>query len=95
MTMFVGRAEITLRIFACRSLKEKRFVIKSLKDRIAGKFPVSIAEVDNLDLWQKATLGLAMVSSNQPLIEKTLNAIRAFIENDGRAEIIDFFQEID
>ena len=92
--MFVGSFLITLRLYGCNSLKEKRCIVKSLKDRIFNKFKVSIAEVDDHDLWQKASLGIAMVSVNKVMIDKTFMKISSFIENDGRVEIIEMIKEI-
>jgi len=95
MPVCVGSRLITLRLFGCRSLKEKRFVVKSLKDRIFHRFKVSIAEIDDFDLWQKASIGIAMISSSKVMIERTFTKIDTFIENDGRVEIIDVYTEID
>lgn len=92
--MIVGNSLITLRLFHSQSLKEKRFIIKSLKDRIFHRFKVSIAEVENQELWQKASLGIAMVSSNKLMIEKTFSKIITFIEQDSRVEILDVDTEI-
>lgn len=75
-------------IHASTSLKEKRFVIKSIKGRIANKFNVSVAETDHLDKWQRATLGVAIVSNEQQLIRSTFDEIVRLIESSGDAEII-------
>jgi uncharacterized protein len=93
--MIVGSCRITLRLSSCHSLKEKRHIVKSLKDRIINRFDVSIAEVADHDLWQKASLGVAMVSTEKVLIEQVFSKIMSFISGDGRVEIIDFFSEID
>ena len=67
---------LTLEIFIpySHSLKEKRFVIRSLKDRLR-KFNISIAECDHQDLWQRSTLGIVSISSDSKILEKTLNAV--------------------
>ena len=67
---------LTLDIFLpdSRSLKDKRTVIRSLKDRLR-KFNVSIAECEYQDLWQRSTLGIVSTSSDYLLLEKTLNAV--------------------
>ncbi|MBN2383565.1 DUF503 domain-containing protein [bacterium] len=92
--MIVGTCLFSLRISACRSLKEKRFALKSLIDRIAHRFNISVAEVDDQDLWQKATVAVAMVSSNRLIIEKTFSQIMTIIENDGRVQLLDCCKEI-
>jgi len=94
MPMFVGSCQIQLRLMQCRSLKEKRFIVKSLKDRIIQRFKVSAAEVDDHDLWQKTSLGVAIVSANKIIIEQTLSKIMNLIEQDGRTELIDYYKEI-
>jgi len=67
---------LTLEIFLpdSHSLKEKRYVIRSLKDRLR-KFNVSIAECDHQELWQRSTMGIVSISSDHGVLEKTLNAV--------------------
>lgn len=67
---------MTLEIFIpdSHSLKEKRFVVRSLKDRLR-KFNISIAECDHQDLWQRSTLGIVSISSDRLVLEQTLNAV--------------------
>ena len=71
----VGVATIELRIEHAHSLKEKRHVVKSLKDRLRGKFNVSVAEIDDQDLHNSAVLAVATVSSSRPFAEKILQAV--------------------
>jgi uncharacterized protein len=67
---------LTLDIFLpdSHSLKEKRMVLRSLKDRLR-KFNVSISECDHQDLWQRSTLGIVSISSDHGILEKTLTAV--------------------
>ena len=75
--MFVGVAEITLQVPAAQSLKEKRQVLNSIKDRLRQRYQLSIAEVANQDKWQLATLGFAYVSSSKAHVLEVLDkAIR-------------------
>ena len=62
--MVVGTCKITLHIPESHTLKDKRQVLRSLMSRVRQTFEVSIAEVDNLDRWQAATLGVAVVSND-------------------------------
>lgn len=71
--MFVGVARIVLRVPSSRSLKEKRRVIRSYKERLKSKLPVSVAEVGELDLHQLATLGVAVVSGDRARCEQVLS----------------------
>jgi hypothetical protein len=79
--MVVGLCTIDLYLPGVGSLKGKRQVLLSLKDRIQGKFNVSIAEVDANDLWQRAVLGVACVSNDgrhvNKVLDSVLNAVRA------------------
>lgn len=78
--MVVGLCTVELFISESRSLKDKRQVLHSLKDRLHGKFNLSVAEVDGQDLWQKAVLGMACVSNEgghvNQVIEQALNVIK-------------------
>jgi len=78
--MVVGLCTIELFISESRSLKDKRQVLHSLKDRLHGKFNLSVAEVDGQDLWQKAVLGMACVANDggyvNQVLEQALNVIK-------------------
>lgn len=87
--MVVGVCLIELYIPQSRSLKEKRMVVKGLKDSIRSRFNVVVAEVDFHDLWQKSKLGIASIGVKQALIDKCFSSILDFIEERGVAEIID------
>lgn len=91
--MTVGTCRVELRLAGNNSLKGKRRVVKSLKDRIRGRFNVSVAEVDRLDEWQRATLGIVCVSNNSRLVDETLTKVVNLIETDADALILDY--EID
>jgi uncharacterized protein YlxP (DUF503 family) len=79
--MVVGLCTVELFISESQSLKDKRQVLHSLKDRIRGKFNLSVAEVDGQDLWQKAVLGMACVANDgghvNQVLEQALNVIKA------------------
>lgn len=92
--MFVGIEQIELFIPESGSLKSKRFVLKSIKTKISNKFNVAIAEVDNNDKWQRATLGISTISNDKKIIDSTLNKILNFIENDDRVQLLDYSIEI-
>ncbi len=85
--MIVGVCTLELFIGSSQSLKEKRFVTKSIKDRVRNKFNVSISETDHLDKWQLAQLAIAMVSNDRKIIESAFDEIVRFIESRGDAEI--------
>jgi uncharacterized protein YlxP (DUF503 family) len=72
--MHIGLLTLDIFLPESHSLKEKRIVLRSLKDRLR-KFNVSVAECDHQDLWQRSTLGIVSISSDHGILEKTLNAI--------------------
>ena len=71
--MVVGLLTLQIHLPYARSLKDKRRVLRSLKDKLRGHFNVSVAEVDHQDLWQRATLGVVSVSPDAARIEKLLH----------------------
>ena len=88
--MNVGVAKITLRLSGCFSLKDKRHVVNSIRDRVRSKFNVAVAEVDQNDVWQTAVIGFTCVSNNVRHADQTLDSVLGFIESDRPdAEVID------
>ncbi|HWR21189.1 MAG TPA: DUF503 domain-containing protein [Verrucomicrobiae bacterium] len=92
--MTVGTCRVELRLAGNDSLKGKRRVVKSLKDRIRGRFNVSVAEVDRLDEWQRATLGIVCVSNSSRLVDETLAKVVNLIEADADAVMLDYEIEL-
>jgi len=78
--MIVGICSIELRLAENHDLKGKRQVLKSVKDRVRNRFNVSIAEVDDLDAWQRTTIGVACVSKDRSQVESTLARVATFVE---------------
>ena len=72
------------------SLKEKRSVLKRLKDRIRNKFNVSVAEVDDHDIWRRAKIGIAHVSANGKFSGQELQKVAKFLENDFQVQVLDY-----
>jgi uncharacterized protein YlxP (DUF503 family) len=93
--MNVGTCRVKLRFPENLSLKGKRQILKSITTRLRSKFNVSVAEVDDNDLWQLATLGIACVSNNKRYTNEVLSKAVDFITN-GRfdLEIVDYEIEI-
>ena len=84
--MNVGVCRIEFRLPENLSLKGKRRVLKSMTTRIRNKFNISVAEVDNQNLWQLATLGICCVSNNSRYNNEVLSKVVDFIV-DGRFEV--------
>lgn len=92
--MLVGVCKVELFVPESGSLKDKRFVLTSIKQRIRNKFNVSVAEIDGNDKWQKIFLGFAVVSNERRFIDKIFSEVFKLIENDGRAEIVNHLIEV-
>ena len=88
--MIVGILEIELLIQESASLKDKRFVLKSIKDRLKNKFNVAVAEVDYQDKWQRAKLGLATVGSESGHVEEVMQKIFRYLDQADNYEIINY-----
>jgi len=87
--MVVGVRTIELHIPGCRSLKEKRFVVKSLRDKLRSRFNISVAEVDHQDLWQRSTIAIAAVNSSGAYVNGLLEKVLDVIGNERRVIILD------
>ncbi len=87
--MYLGTLRIVLHIPQSRSLKSKRHVIKAIKDRLKNKFNVSVAEVDDNDLWQRATLGVAIVANEGQFLDQVLSQVESLIASNPEVNIID------
>jgi uncharacterized protein YlxP (DUF503 family) len=71
----IGVLTLELRVESSHSLKEKRHVVQSLKDRLRHKFNVAVAEIDHQDLWQRATIAAVTVASDRDIAEKILRGV--------------------
>ena len=92
--MFIGVCTIELYIPESGSLKTKRHSLKSIKDRIRARFNVSVAEVDDNDLWQKATLAVAAVSKDKTHLNQTLDHVLDLVRSVPEVNLLDYQIEI-
>jgi hypothetical protein len=90
--MTVGLARLTLFLPEAHSLKEKRMVLRRVKDRAQQKFNLAIAEVGENDLWQRAVLGVAVIGSGRRFVESALDEVVRFVR--GEAEVTNVEREI-
>lgn len=79
---------LDLRIRAAHSLKEKRHVVKSISSHIGRTFGVSVAEVDHQDLWNRATLGVAVVAPQASQLDRILHSVEKHMRERHDAELI-------
>ena len=86
--MFVGVARLSLHIGESGSLKGKRAVLRKVIERVKARFNASIAEVEDQDLWQKATIALAVVGGDQRHVNEQLEKIIRFVDEMYVAPLI-------
>lgn len=87
---------IELSIEAAHSLKDKRQVVRSMKDRLRASFNVSVAELDPSGLWNRATIGVVSVSESRDYLDglmKNVERQAVRLANNGGAEVTDSFLE--
>jgi uncharacterized protein YlxP (DUF503 family) len=88
--MVVGVLQVEIAVPDAMSLKDKRRVVKSLKDRIAHGRNVSVAEVGALDEHRRAILGMAMVSNDSRYVEGALSKLVDFVKMVPQVNLIDY-----
>ena len=88
--MTIGVLEMDFLVPGSRSLKDKRRVIKSLKDTLRARFNCSVAETEFQDLWQRARIVACVVSAESRFANEQLNEIARFASNKAGAEMIEY-----
>ena len=88
--MFVGVLVIEIMIYSSTSLKEKRIVLKSLKDRLKNKFNIAIAEIGFQDKWQRSQLGIVTISNQHSHLENSLQKIFEYLDRSDSYEITSY-----
>lgn len=88
--MIVGLCTVELYLPDSQSLKAKRQVLLSLKDRLRDKFNISIAEVGDQDLWQKAVIGMACVANEQQHVNQVLDQCLNVMRSNPAVELMKF-----
>ena len=73
--MPVGLLILNIHIPDAHSLKEKRFTVRKIQDRLRARFNVAVAELDHQDLWQRAQVGVAAIASDRSVVEKILRSV--------------------
>ena len=86
--MLVSGCSWDLSLPECRSLKDKRRIVKSLKNRIRGRFNVSVAETAYQDVWTRAQLSVALVTTDGASPDSVVSKLDRFIEGEHRVVIL-------
>ncbi|MCL5005807.1 MAG: DUF503 domain-containing protein [Acidobacteria bacterium] len=93
--MPVGLLTLEIHLPYAHSLKEKRAVLRKIRDRLRSRFNVAVAELNHRDVWQQATLGVVSISDSQPLLDSVLQQALRESENilgeDVAHHVIEFF----
>ncbi len=87
---------LEIRIEGAHSLKDKRQVMRSLKDKLRGSFNVAVAELDSTDLWQRATLGVVSISDSRDYLDGLMHNVEreaGRVANNAGGEVVDSFLE--
>jgi len=88
--LVVATVRAELHIPDANSLKAKRSVITALKSRLRAKFNISVAEVDHLDLWQRAAIGVAFVTNDRRYADEVLSKVVSQIASEPRLALLDY-----
>ena len=92
--MIVGVLHLDLHLPGGQSLKEKRSVLKRLKDQLRNRFNIAVAEVDHQDLWQRAGLGVAAVGCDRRYVDGQLASVVDWVRESRLVDIIDYHTEL-
>jgi uncharacterized protein YlxP (DUF503 family) len=92
--MTVGICHLALYFPESGSLKQKRSLLKSLIVRVRNKFNVSVSEVGDQDLWQRALIGVAVVSNESRYANQVLSKVVNLVEAEDRLELLDYTLEM-
>lgn len=80
--MVIGSLVLEVYIPQAHSLKEKRMVVRSIKEKLRNKFNVAVAEIDNHDTWQSASIGVVSIAADKKHIDQTLQKIINFLDEN-------------
>lgn len=85
--MLVGTLRVEVHIPGATSLKDKRQVVKGMIQKVQHRFNVSIAELDDADLWQRAVIGVAVVGASREHLERQLQFVLNFLDAEPRWDV--------
>ena len=92
--MRIGALHVSFMIFDANSLKQKRRVMRSVKDRLMNTFNVSVAEVGSNDKWQIGELGIATVGNETRFVNSVLSKVEDFLDTFPSIRVIEVDLEI-
>jgi len=80
---------VVFRVYGAQSLKDKRMVVRSLKERCKTKFNVSVVECGDLDKWQSGGLAFAIAAISSAAADTVMQKVIDYLDSDPRIEVID------
>jgi len=87
--MRIGVLRVSFMIFDSQSLKQKRMVLRSVKDRLMNQFNISVAEIGSNDKWQIGELGIAAVGNNGRFVNSVMQEVKNFLDSNPAIRIIE------
>ena len=88
--MVVGIVRLELHLPGAQSLKDKRQVVRSLKERLRERVRAAVAEVEYQDLWQRAAIGIAVVAADGGQVRELLNSARQIVDQYLQAQVLEW-----
>lgn len=92
--LYVGQCTLDLHVPNCQSLKEKRRVIKSIKEKLKSRYNVSVCEFGDLSLWQRTQLGIVTCGNERTIVDSTIRTVINFLERVHTVTLLDVKQRI-
>lgn len=86
--MVIGALHIEVHVPQTQSLKDRRSVLKSLKDQLRGRFNIAVAELDADEKWQRAAVGIAAVGDTRASVEKALRQVTQWLRGMPAVHLI-------
>ena len=91
--MVVGVLQLEVHVPKAQSLKDRRSVVKSLKDQLRGRFNVAVAELESGDMWQRATLGVSAIGGDRTYVQGIVQQVTEWVRSTRLVELIRVDQE--
>ena len=88
--MWIAILRISLLVPGSRSLKDRRQAVKSLKERLRGRFDIACAEVGDIESWNRAVLGISYVANEKQLLVEIADEISRYSQNDPNVQVSGF-----
>src|ERR1035437_3092950 len=92
--MWIAVLRIHLLVPGSRSLKDRRQAVRSLKERLRGRFDVACNEVGDLQSWNRAFLGISAVANEKTVLQELMAAISRYVQNDANVQVTGVDQDV-